>query len=184
MTDELRDIADFLETFASDEHAARVAMYTEPDDDRYRELEERAAGHLESVPGSIMTLGFGRGSGDAAKALLDRPQDAGGFSKRVVYLVSKHDSTSGPAFRALVSDPTDAEGRYLADALHVRLRDGGPRIVGRAVMSPFDSDDAAEWEPLGGDQLEDAGPPSEVAKLRRPLDPAHAAVYDQMGAEA
>jgi hypothetical protein len=183
MTDELRDIADFVEAFASDEHKARIAMYTEADDDRYRELEERAASFLESAPGSIVTLGFSRSPGAVAKALLVRPQDAEGFSKRVLYLVSKHETSSGPAFKALVSDPTDAEGRYLADSLHIRIRVGGPRIVGRAAVSPFGDDDAVEWEPLGGDQLEDAGPPVKVAKLRRPLDPAHAAAFDAIGPE-
>jgi hypothetical protein len=178
MTDELRDMVDFVEAFASDEHAARVAMYTEPDDDRYRELEGRAAAYLESAPGSIVTLGFGRGSGAAAKRALSRPQDAEALSKRVVYLASKHDSPAGPAFRAVVSDPRDAEGRYLADSLHIRIRDGQPRIVGKAAVSPFGDDNVLEWEPAGGDQLEDAGPAVKVAKLRPPLDAAHAAVYD------
>jgi hypothetical protein len=184
MTDKLRDIKGFVEAFASDEHAARVAMYTEPDDDRYRELESRASGYLESAPGSIVTLGFGRGSGAAAKRALSRPQDAEALSKRVVYLVSKHDSPAGPAFKALVSDPRDADGRYLADSLHIRVRDGQPRIVGKAAVSPFGDDDDVEWETAGGDQLEDVGPPVEVAKLRRPLDDAHGAVYDAIGSEA
>jgi hypothetical protein len=59
MTDELRDIAALIEAFAADERKARVAMYTEPDDDRYRKLEYRAAEYVASA----VSLGFGRGSG-------------------------------------------------------------------------------------------------------------------------
>jgi hypothetical protein len=178
MSDALRQVVEFVDSFAADEHAARIAMYTEPDDERYRALEGRAAAHLESAPGSILTLGFGRGSGPAAQKILDRPEHADAFSKRSIFLVTEHETPSGPAFRALVSDPTDAEGRYLADALHIRMLEGRPRIVGRAAISPFGDDDGIEWEPMGGDQLEGAGPAVDVVKLRRPLDSVHAAFYD------
>jgi hypothetical protein len=174
MTSELRDAVAVVEGFLADEFAARRSMYFGSDEE-YEQAAARAESHLHSAPGSPLTLGFGRPTGPAGAVSDMEREIAADYRQRPLFLVSRHRRGDETVYRALVGRHDRAGGGY-AEALHLAPVDGELKVVGRAGVNPFGSELA--WEPLGGDQLEAAGPPLEVAKLQRPEEPESAAHYD------
>jgi hypothetical protein len=87
-------------------------------------------------------------------------------------------------FRAYVGRTRDPGGLDYGHAFHLAEVDGQPKIVGKAAASPFEPEGVLKWEPLGGDQLDDAGPPVEIAKLRLPQDETAGAHWDALEAQA
>lgn len=177
VSDDLRDVIDFVEGFLAAEHAARQAMHREPDDAKYGKAEKNAASYLHSEKGSPVVLGFGRPAGEAGKAMLDEAA-ADAMEPRALYLVARHRDGERVVYRAFVGSPRDRRARRYALVLNIAHVEGDLKIVGETAVNPFGSDRELEWEPAGGDQLETVGPPEESAKLQRPQDPVHAAHFD------
>lgn len=183
MSPGLRAAIEAAEAFIADEFAALRAMYDEPDDTRYRQIADRAAAHLHSVPGAPLTLGFDRPAGPAGQISDAERQAAADLVPRRLFAVTAHPRGPHTVYRAIVGDHYDAEGSLYALALHLAPVEGALKIVGEAAADPFTRDEL-RWEDMGGDQLEDAGPPTEAAQLHRPLHPLSAAHFDALAAQA
>jgi hypothetical protein len=174
MNEAIATVREFLDA----ELAAGQAMFRAPDDAAWRQ----AADHASAFLGPALTLGFERppdGMPEATRGYGDE------LVARVLFAVTRHEGADGrTVFRAFVGDTRDPDGLLYGQALHLAEVDGALKIVGRAGASPFEESGVLRWEPLGGDQLEDAGPPVEVSLFQRPVEEGAAAHYDALEASA
>jgi hypothetical protein len=171
----LRAAVEKVQAYLADEFAALRAMYLGSDEE-YAQAAARAESHLHSEPGSPLTLGFGRPTGPAGGVSDRERSHAQRYRERPLFLMSSHQRGDETVYRAIVGERDDPEGVMYAESLHLAPIDGELKIVGRAGANPFG--DELAWDAIGGDQLEGAGPPLEVAKFQRPAEPKSAANYD------
>ncbi len=172
---ELQTAVEKMQAFIRDEAAAQRAMLLEPDDNAYRAAAERAQAHLDDG----VSLGFGRAPGRGPVAAdEDTREYAESLDTRALFAVTRHERAGQPVFRAYTGDPSSTS--MYGIVFNLAAVDGQLRIVGTASSDRMGPPSALTWRPLDGDQLDDAGPPLEAAKLQRPSHAASAAHYDAL----
>jgi hypothetical protein len=181
MTDDLRRATDTVRAFIQDEAAARRALYLEADDARYAAALGRAEAHIHDSPDAPVPLGFGRPPGSGALATDDVTREsAERLEPRVLFAVARHERDGAPVYRAYTADPADAAGVMFGMTWNLAEVDQAIKVVGKTGSSPFGPPGELTWEPLGGDQLDGAGPALEAVRLQRPQAEPFAAHYDAL----
>ena len=181
MTDDLRRATDTVRAFLQDEAAARRALYLETDDARYAAALARAEAYIHDSPDAPVPLGFGRPPGSGALATDDVTREsAERLEPRVLFAVARHERDGAPVYRAYTADPADAAGVMFGMTWNLAEVDQAIKVVGKTGSSPFGPPGELTWEPLGGDQLDGAGPALEAVRLQRPRAEPFAAHYDAL----
>lgn len=180
----MNDIREFVDAFIEAEHKALIATHTEPNEAPYRAAHEAAAGYLHSVPGSVVTLGFGRSSSAEPSGLITPEVAADQFHPRALYAIAEYEVGGSATYLAVVGSPRDRAGRRIDRGLVIAIVDGHPRVVGMSGIDPFALGTPLPWEPLGGVQLPPGLTPVSVLEVQRPTNDDHATELDRLVSSA
>jgi hypothetical protein len=175
----MSDIREFTESFIKAEWRALIATHSDPDDASYEAAQKEASRFLESAPGSVVTLGFGRPLGVEPSTQLSREEAEEQFHPRPLFAIAEYDVGS-PLYAAFVGSPRDESGRRFDRMLVIEERGGDPRIVGVTGVDPFAEGTPLPWEPLGGKQVPENAAIVRVLEISRPTNQHHAAEYDRL----
>lgn len=188
------DVIEFLRTLVDAEYRARLANFTEPDDDKFRKLVQA----WDAMFGGDLRSGLSRPHDEPASKYTS-PKNVAAAERqhaRSIFAVARYKHGQTDVYRAWMGDTElrrAIEG--MPENFYVARNGGALEIVslymvcgkcyGAATLPDGQrcpSCDATGWVHRRGTQWDDLGPILELRKLQAPTDPRYQRAYDAIAA--